>query len=144
MNEMKPEDVMRALEHCANYKSQEVSCIGCPLYGKCDVNILEGLALALLREKDAEIERLKAEVNRLDALSDEMGGDIDCKLKYIYELEDKLKAEKADVMYFKDQIRADAITEFAEKIVKAIHPEYPISVCQVYRIAKEMKGDQRE
>ena len=62
MNEMKPEDVMRALEHCANYKRQEVSCIGCPLYKKCDVNTLEGLALALLREKDARIEELEAEL----------------------------------------------------------------------------------
>lgn len=110
MNEMKPEDVMRALEHCANYKSQEVSCIGCPLYGKCDVNILEGLALALLREKDAEIERLN------DTLADAL-----------------VRAEIA---------KDETIIEFAERIVNAIHPEYPISVCQVYRIAKEMKeGD---
>lgn len=58
MNELKSEDVMKALEHCANYKRAEVSCIGCPLYGKCDVNTLESLALALLREKDADIKML--------------------------------------------------------------------------------------
>lgn len=67
MNELKSEDVMKALEHCANYKREEVSCIECPIRGRCfdEANLLEKAVLALLREKDAEIERLKAEMKIL-------------------------------------------------------------------------------
>lgn len=57
MNEMKPEDVMRALEHCGNWW-----CDGCPFENRalCTQKIAKA-ALALLREKDAEVERLKAQ-----------------------------------------------------------------------------------
>ena len=62
MNEMKPEDVMRALEWCSN----GYDCKQCFLYGttrrmeSCMAEMMKK-ALALLREKDAEIERLTKE-----------------------------------------------------------------------------------
>ena len=62
MNELKPEDVMRELEHCFNGGS----CRECRLYGtanhmtSCMAELMKD-ALALLREKDAEIERLNIE-----------------------------------------------------------------------------------
>ena len=53
MNELKPEDVMRALECC----SRDEECVGeeCPYHAGmfCTTRISQD-ALALLREKDAE------------------------------------------------------------------------------------------
>ena len=72
MNEMKPEDVMRAME-CCIVENDKDDCLGCPYSGKrhrgemCVTHLLED-ALALLRERDAEIERLNKE--RDDARSD--------------------------------------------------------------------------
>lgn len=60
MNELKPEDVMKALEYCAH----NMRCYECPYVivkgGKCHSNMITD-ALALLREKDARIEQLEAE-----------------------------------------------------------------------------------
>ena len=53
MNELKPEDVMRALEICGD---ETQTCYNCPYTDHC--NDAHKDALALLREKDAEIERL--------------------------------------------------------------------------------------
>lgn len=83
-------------------------------------------------------------------LSDEMGVDIDVKLKTIFELEDKLKAETADVMYFKDQIRADTVRKMQERFDVHILEEYKtINGTYLIRldtsrdqIAKEMIGEE--
>ncbi len=157
-NELKTEDVMKALEQMAskancNYMRHLEGCgYFCIRLGKnvddmakgrspeCNANcehfsppyIEEVLrsALALLRdlfrelkEKDAEIERLKHQISIYHKMIDI------CESKY----------EMLD--FLTKKARDEAITEFAERIVKAIHPEYPLSVCQVYQIAKEMKGD---
>ena len=62
MNDLKPEDVMRALECCSarHCSDSEPSTRDCPLKNDeyCG-STLPQYALALLREKDAEIERLK-------------------------------------------------------------------------------------
>ena len=67
-NELKPEDVMRALEcHCTERKfpliGEDLCEKNCPYFREdfC-VQILVRDALALLREKDAEIERLRMEL----------------------------------------------------------------------------------
>ena len=66
MNELKPEDVMRALECCKKGTLEE--CEKCPrqaipsvTYEECMEDLISS-ALALLREKDAEIERLKTKL----------------------------------------------------------------------------------
>lgn len=67
MSKPKPEDVIKALEHCSLWGK----CKGCP-YEKvpyksnkdcCTYNSTKD-ALALLREKDARIEELEAELKR--------------------------------------------------------------------------------
>lgn len=63
--EMKPKDAMRALECCCINQD----CYGCPMFSEepiadCNYYVMS-CALALLREKDTEIERLNKEVNRL-------------------------------------------------------------------------------
>ena len=71
MIELTPEEVLEALKHCANYKNRTESCIGCPLYGQCDTNTLESLALAVIlkyqsenAEKDIEIAKLTERLDR--------------------------------------------------------------------------------
>ena len=94
MNNFFTEDVMRALECCADTL---LTCPAknCPLINECNCQeILAEKALALLREKDAEIERLRAE------------NDIYTR-----------GIEEISVNYHK-QGRAEAITEFADRIIR--------------------------
>lgn len=152
MDEMKPKDVMRALECCSNdecsgvcpYDDGELNCDGCTTHLMKD-------ALALLREKDTKIAKAQAIAVEMGKLHQqvlakvifEKDAEIE-RLKHILESYALQYGTARDKEYFLDKARDEAITEFAERIVKSIHPEYPISACQVYRIAKEMKGDQRE
>ena len=136
---MEREQIIKALECCF----VNTNCNGCPLDRKTDdcLHLLGASAMACIKELSEENERLRAEVNKLDALSDEMGVDLDVKLKTIFELEDKLKAEKADVMYFKDQIRADTVRKMQSEIIKrcikgGIYPAFVASA--IDKIAKEM------
>ena len=127
MNEMKPEDVMRALEWCSN----GYDCKQCFLYGttrrmeSCMAEMMKK-ALALLREKDAEIERLKKASKNLSELGN---GWI--------------------VTGYKN-IRSEAITEFAERVkyTLCINNEentdffdYAYTLETIDQIAKEMKGE---
>jgi hypothetical protein len=66
---MKPEDIMKALGCCLlSNEHQCEECEKCPL-DECPKTICQNLlayhTLAILREKDAEIERLNKEVDRL-------------------------------------------------------------------------------
>lgn len=116
MNELKPEDVMRALEYWVRNFDGQIT----------DYVVL-CRALALLREKDAEIERLKAEVAQVRTELNH-ATNLGCEA---YET-----------------ARADAITEFAERL-KACFDTYPDNEeahalyvrSLVDQIAKEMKGE---
>lgn len=55
MIELTEDEVLKALKHCAKYKNHTVSCIDCPLHGKCDTNTLEQLSLNLILRLKAEI-----------------------------------------------------------------------------------------
>ena len=96
MNEMKPEDVYFHLEQYPESR-------------------LKRNALALLREKDAEIERLKEETHRF-----------------------------ADIGKMYSEIRAEAITEFAERL-KTFYNRLPGKTVggsveyHIEQIAKEMR-----
>ena len=111
MNELKPEDVKRALECC----SSGDDCIGgkCPYHASCQFCITEIStdALALLREKDAEIERLNT-LNKV--LKD---NNHQChRLGY-----------------------EDAIDEFAERLKE--HFELSYILFLIDHTAKELKGE---
>jgi hypothetical protein len=117
MNELKPEDVVRALECCANR-----SCEGCPLERPNEdcVSGLPKAALALLREKDAEIERLKDEY------------EIKCETRFGKITIPKMRSlgEGAELIY--KEIRAEAITEFALRLKS----------CEFYEVADQYDGMQ--
>jgi hypothetical protein len=101
MNELKPEDVMKALECCLDFE-----CTECPMnYEDCEEREFEYLVRqslpmlkALLREKDAEIERLR---------------DL---LKETAEYNEAWVKDNGDLRKALKTARADAITEFAERL----------------------------
>lgn len=99
MNELKSEDVMKALECC----TFNPKCDECPLGGKDCIN-LDQLALALLREKDAEIERLTAyNANLICANTD-------------------ITNRHKDYVEDAERIaRRDTITEFAERLKSEVN-----------------------
>ena len=110
MNEMKPEDVMRALECHKN----GFDCYQCPMQPcRCEDVLIEN-ALALLREKDAEIERLITLNSQLEA---------------------KVFEER--------NARAEAIDEFAERLAEHATNGYPrkVRLDVIDQIEKEMKGE---
>ena len=175
MNELKPEDVMRALECCASGTGGD-ACNDCPFNERkvCDndMNALEKAALALIREKDALLEEWDAkckdyetdllgkcmDIEKLKAYCDEKDAEIErlreiivkgdysshtARLatetwhrnnsEFIHRLEaeiERLKAkcealkEESDINRYNcrqyeeaaDTARADAITEFAERL----------------------------
>lgn len=129
MNELKPEDVMKALECCSNPDVD--ACSRCPIYPfslnwtqeECMETAIR-YALALLREKDAEIERLHASCTEL--------------------------TRKCANLH---AARAEAITEFAERLKASLNDvarwqmhgvegeRFIIGKSLIDRIAKEMKGE---
>ena len=126
MNEMKPEDVMRALECWTSHKPCDEDCPVLEYEGSQNCRALTiKNALALLREKDAEIERLKQENKDLH--------------------------DNTDVIIEMVTIaRAEAITEFAKKLKEVTNcgcliagsNYYIINDISIDQIVNEiMKGD---
>ena len=170
MNEMKPEDVMRALDcHYKEWKiptDGDIHCNDCPYnsVNDCSVELVKD-ALALLREKDAEI----ADYIRQIA---EMQREIACQADLITFLEKYKKAEadkdaeierlqgalKAEEQHNEltmecakkalANARAEAITEFAERLKSEVNggqfASYKgLEIRNVIdQIAKEMKEAQ--
>lgn len=146
MSELKPEDVMRALECCTRGRKHKDDrpCLECPynfcnIVGGTDERQVSGTcqgwmmkdALALLREKDAEIERLKEHQDTVTIVCER------AKEHYhnLYENAKEL---------FKATARAEAITEFAERLKKTLIASgiYPVIVKNsIEKIAKELKGE---
>ncbi len=128
MNEKKPEDVMRALE--CHIKRR---CWDCPI-GKEDIQqlskpcsqLIAELALALLREKDAEIERLNVELQAMRCAANSY------KMHY--------ESARAEVI----TVFADlAIKRICEKVVAPTPSEsYIVEKCNqiIYETEKEMRG----
>lgn len=195
LNELKPEDVMKALECCMlTNEQQECRCEECPLW-ETSVMVCQELlayhALALLREKDARLEDLaqqcadiimecdKRDAERLGELMEkdaEIKGLVDGWSKDQDRFE-KLCAEKdaeierltinmnaygltaknlandfadyqADVKMDIAAARAEAITEFAERVKLEFYREFDeiipsIMADKIDQIAQEMKGEQQ-
>lgn len=86
MNEMKPEDVMRAME-CCIVENDKDDCLGCPYSGKrhrgemCVNHLLED-AIALLRENRSQISVLKKLLDRCETQFAEKDAEIDRLKKY--------------------------------------------------------------
>lgn len=140
MNEMKPEDVMRALECCGNMDSCEKNC---PLHSlggiEYCIHTLMLNALALLREKDAHIKMLhedrmgwadeavkaQMQVNEKDAevkglvdgwskdqdRFEQVCAEKDAEIERLITLNSQLEAK----VFEERNARSEAITEFCQK-----------------------------
>lgn len=151
MNEMKPEDVMRALECCENTENL-MACQDCPYYRNYGtdgcVQKLIKTALALLREKDVYIKELEVELKKTrDALQDvfkdcdvlkEMCAEKDAEIERLNKEVDRLSQV---VMYHDGQI-ADAQLDVLDEYVERAKRRLPIISPNVFdQIAKELKGE---
>ena len=134
MNELKPEDVMRALE----LKVQRHLMPNVDIDGTVSVEDAERWFLkllkeeltpyvsALLREKDAEIERLRNRITCQIVIPDE-------KLEEIKN--ECLERVELDIK----EIKTQAITEFVAEL-ETHYPHSPTVMNTVRRVAEKMKG----
>ena len=124
--EMKPEDVMRGLEHWAKNFDGKLTDFAT----LCSAHALLQKYRAENAKKDAEIEGLKANNKELDNLCD-------------------LLHQKLDEGYakFANEERAEAINEFEERLKQASYANctitgyrhYIVDVADIDKIAKELK-----
>ena len=80
--------------------------------------------------------RQKAEIERLTDLSNQLGNDIDIKLNYIYDLEEKIETAKSEAI----KEFADRLKEKKYKSCEWSHGEHPYIVeeCDIDNLVKEM------
>lgn len=156
LNELNHEDALRALECCKEYENDDCP-EHCPLYECESCNM--PLFVTLLREKDAEIKGLVDGWSKDQDRFEQVYAEKDAEIARLtinmnaYGLTAKNLANdfadyQADVKMDIAAARAEAITEFAERLkANLIKPEFPwddfyITECQIDQIAKELKGEQ--
>ena len=114
MTELKQEDVMRALECCDGTFG---GCERCPNYKNRFRCTIKENALALLREKEKEIERLQAQYSKV--------------------LENTLKSRAEAVDEFAERLTSHEFYEVADQYDGMLYVDF---CCWVDKIAEEMKG----
>ena len=121
---MTDQEIIKALEYCKD----------------CSVNLNFEIINGIERT-NIELLDLAEIINRQRA-----------EIKEFEKLEDQLRAEKADVMYYKQQIKAEAVREFVEKLKERAHIRYMIAIQEdqyqilgrdLYSLVKEMVGDNK-
>lgn len=155
MNELKPENVMRALELCKSCRDR-LPCDDCPYFraelgdDESCINRMAQDVLALLREKDALLVEWDAKCN--DYETELMGKDAEIeRLKnsitfQVVMPDEKMEEIKAELLARIHSIRAEAITEFSER-VKGFFADgiYDFGDCYfeewLDQTEKEMKGE---
>jgi predicted nuclease with TOPRIM domain len=147
MNELKPEDVMSALEYCAT----NMRCYECPYVvvkgGKCHSNMVSDV-LALLKkyqaenaEKDAEIERLNTENGILKKRLDEAETNIELLEDAVGDVSDD-EVEQLEKLLSME--RAEAIDEFVAGCVEMAIGIYGVPVVwleSILKFAEKIKGE---
>ena len=104
----KDEDVIKGLGCCAADDGDD--CFQCP-YGNIVYKPGHGGCVNRCRKDALDlINRQKAEIERLTDLSDQLGNDVDIKLNYIYDLEEKIETAKSE-----------SIKEFAERLKERLN-----------------------
>jgi hypothetical protein len=147
MNELKPEDVMRALDIC---NAVEYNCEDCPYFGTTKGNegcsqFLMRDALALLRDKDARIAMMVECIRRQDKELAENDAEIERLNKANQHF---AELENGYIVTGYKNIRAEAITEFAERLKEAVKnipwcDYHPVHNC-IDQLAEKLKGETDE
>ena len=141
---MKPEDVMRALE---KLKYGGHSCHDCKFAkwkgeDRCGLNgcRIAKAALALLREKDADIKMLTEQNLALGEVILKKDAEIE-RLKSEAENQSVLWRDHFHSVFqsAKETIRAEAIAEFVAEL-ETHYPHSPTVMNTVRRVAEKMKG----
>ena len=134
--ELNREQIIQALEHCANYKSNLESCIGCPLYGSCDANILEGYALSLIKELTKENAYLKGLID--NAFIEQLKG---------FDEHSAARAVAEAEMWNRNAILMKELTEENErltslvKVITTNNADLETELAQTYDLLEEAKSD---
>ena len=133
LNELNHEDALRALECCKEYENDDCP-EHCPLYECESCNM--PLFVTLLREKDEEIERLTINMNAYGLTAKNLANDF--------------ADYQADVKMDIAAARAEAITEFAERVKEKMNslsrmeydfvPYFLVSKSFIDKTAEELKG----
>ena len=124
------EEIIKALDFCCNAHN----CLNCPYLkvGTLCIGIMQSDVLTLIRQKQAEIERLKCETGKL----------LPKNCPYAMQMEVSNKLETI--------IRAEAIREFADRLkemkyesIEWAHGEHPYVVeeSDIDNLVEEMAGD---
>ena len=143
---MTDNDIIKALKCCSNSCDNGFAkCDECPRFEEASGCTLKTMkdALDLINRQKVEIKRLQEVKEQLESdvvnanmncdhfenLAEQLGKDVDIKLNYIFELEEKLTNAKAE-----------AIKEFAERLKKiAIEKgSVPIVFVDIDNLVKEM------
>lgn len=157
---MTDNDIIKALEiHADN----EADCSGCPIYhsdtGETCVYELSQNALSLINRQKAENEALingqetlqkyiaeqKAEIERLERTIEDLESiqEISPEAKYLVDTKaDKVISLMNEILKSQEQIKAEAITEFEDRLNGAKFKQgyvYVICADDVSKIAKKMK-----
>ena len=115
---MTDNDIVKAFEICQKAKNPgDCEYMGCPartkrgcrFYSRTDEDEDHDMVIPdeMFNAALDLINRQKAEIERLEALSESLGNDVDVKLEYIHKLEERINTAKAE-----------AIKEFAERLKK--------------------------
>lgn len=127
---MTDKEMIKAIECCLK---SPVDCDNCAYtkYPVRDCNtILKNDIADLINRQQQEIEKLKADI---DVLKSELN---DCECKN-YDLENRIVYTEATIV----KVRAEAIKEFRDKIIKKTDIWVYVSKEDIVNIAKEMVGD---
>jgi hypothetical protein len=129
---MTDNQIIKALEFCANHDNG--SCFGCPLLKNKDCfQTLSRASLDLINRQQAEIERYKETYGCYPVWN------VPCENVFV------LSMSCDDYEDFKNQLKAEAIKEFAERLKeKAKNNEWNGTICgvDIDNLVKEMVGEE--
>lgn len=136
MNELKPEDVMRAFELCNTPRCGV--CKICPYheFGASCHTKRNADALAILRERGALIEDYRQELGRARVALNDANAEIE-----------RLEALNSKLLEKQSKVSAEAIDEFAQRLKLQKTTAFGsqcgvVAFYEIDKIAKEMKGEQ--
>jgi hypothetical protein len=144
---MTDNEIIKALECCYKVKGYRhiPICQECPLKeSRCAIELPKN-ALALINRQKAEIERLEREIEDLEStqeISPEAKHFVDTKA-------DKVISLMNELIKSQDQIKADAVKEFAERMKAIRRKMYPCYVSVdlfegvIDNLVKEFTGGQK-
>ena len=142
---MTDNEIIKALECCSNAEP----CANCPYQKQCDETDLAEIALDLINRQQAEIERLQKSIELMKGSK--------CVYSYDGETLEYCTCSPCPVSKTKDQIKAEAVKEFAERLIKSSSScvmvdgdreipgtkSYTIPETGIDNLVKEMVGEER-